>query len=429
MATKPNLVQSKRALENLLLGTLSVEDYRTAIEAGKISGPSEQTWHLIDKANAMHPDDIRRAQGGRIEDRDIARYRKNSDVGTPSQEILDEAARFVERTDKETADQEAANIAAVEAMPLDEFLTSLDTETAVEPTSIAATDLAGTSEPATVEPPIELPEDKPVMEIIPYIGPNGDQMAKVINPDNPLENVHMNVTKMDAEAKALVAAERREELSIQYQGELVALREDELFADTIHKAQLLIEGQADRKLLSEIEDKKDKARQEGLDLQALDLLRQEGPGATAVAQAINRGAETVGTEGIINVGGKAVDFKISDEVLDFLSLVRGDDIALQTARKSSVTDDLTLGTRAATPLGEPEVLQKEILGRPKAVGQDATLPTDRPLGAAFDALNEGDQLAIERMSGVLGLDLSGRRAADKTAIPTGRGVFANFRRS
>jgi hypothetical protein len=431
----PNEQQSIKALEALILGQITPEEYNAALLSGKISEPDDKVWLAIRKQNAMPKEDIDTAKGGALERGVDWRTRTNRNIKLPEQEVLDQGNRFHTERTRAAEAEETARLEAESKLPLEEFLAQDASSTPFEdPEAEFATvrDETGAlvSGPAvdgiaTAPPPTEAP----VIDFTPITLPNGDVHYRVKDMQTGevtlLNPADLEQTKLALDVVKAGLAETNARITVA--GEELDLKQNQFALETMLSLQGL---QTAQRQLELSENRLELERELGKDRIALEeqaLLTEQGPGAAAIAQAIQAGAESIDTSGVINVGGKPVDFEISDAVLDFFNLGGESKVNLQPARASQLTDDLSLGTRGATPLGEDVPLKNEILGRPASTGKLGELRSDIPLAAAFQALDAGDRNSVQQISNVLGLDLT--KKLQEQSVPSGRGVFAQFRRN
>jgi hypothetical protein len=445
MATKNSI----EALDRLVTGTITGDQYVQLIEEGVVEIPPVGVRQELQSNALLSVDQVsaierRIINSGGTQEIRIPGVPGFTTVTTPEFTNL---AEDLVLTEAHKAVLEQRNVIRQEAaereLTLDELLetpesdlrASIEQEALVEaglelPT-VAETIASGTDGGGVTE------EEAPpaVIDFTPITLPNGDVHYRVkdmqtgnvttLNPDD-LEQIKL--------AKDLIETEIAERnVRITVAGEELDLKKNRFALDTMLSIQGLKNAQ---RQLEVSENKLELERELGKDRIALEeqaLLVEQGPGATAINQAIQAGAESIDTSGVINVGGKPVDFEISDAVLDFFNLGGESKINLQAGRTSQLTDDLSLGTRAATPLGEATPLgqdvptQNEILGRPASSGKLGELRRDIPLAAAFQALDEGDRNSVQQISNVLGLDLT--KQLQEQSVPSGRGVFAQFRRN
>lgn len=471
-------IDSIEAFDELVQGRISFANYLDEAERGAIQIPTLDAFKEIHKAGIISGKDINdihlrigrsadRFTKDRLLDEGITKPKtvyykddKDEEISQPDSHLTDEQYGFIQQRQAIVEDLDGPTRAEINAVGGDaeevreqqlfEALTEAGLNLPEEnpaPTVTAGGEVPeGLTTPDAIQTDIQAQladaqrvaggEDfKPVIKIEPYTGPNGERWAKVSDPAFPNEPpVHVNLDAQDRAAAELERVVASDEADVVYRNRELKLREGQVLADTLFNERKLEELGADREQLERFREEDRALEQERINLAEQDLLRQQGAGAQALSQAITGGQSTLDTSGTINVGGEAVDFEITDKVLDFFGLDRDSPIALDTQKSSKQVDvDSGLGTRAATPLGElDEGLRNEVLGRPEsAEGLFATLPTDstKSLAANFSLFNEEEQNVVTGLANRLGLDLGEKLAASRNALPSGRGLFASFGRA
>ena len=429
-----NTITDQIALDALIVGELSIEEYRTGVLEGRISTPSDDVWQKIWDSGLMSRNDTRRARG-EAEPTAHARgeSRHNDDLVFTASLVEPGLAMRANKRDEEDLtragiEEQLSTLTAAEivagrgeelAKPtVEDGVPFVEIEEPKEATPLTGLD-APTAQDSWETTVLQAPD---WTEIIDGQTVTHKGVGKLIHFYDTMtgSEMYMNPAK-DAEALAAVQREIEDrKLNLLAQGKQLQFEQDKF------NWQVLIQAEQDEVA------KLDRAARDAATLRANELQDQfnteqkaaaerelilaEGPGAAAVAQAIQEGARSIDA----SLVGKGA--------LDFLGLEGADRIALDNDGEIAAMGGLSQADK--NPDLADSMFDMEVLTKPSV--QDGTvgyLPTDEPLGAAFSALDENDRNSVTAMANILGLDLNKRLEGDRTAVPSPRGVYAPFRRA
>ena len=457
------------AIERLLRGEVSKDAYRAAVIAGQIDAPTLSVWQALDtKWNSISKDDYRWARAEHVSVGEgfvlgeNGRYDNSLKIADISQDAIDDGYRLIQSKEDAIAQNLIDMQAEIDALTLDQVLAGEGDAIKASYSEVPLEEIPETEDAPEPEPAplieLEAPTDQESWETTVLEAPDWTEIidgqtvthkgvGKRIHFKDTLtgESFFINPAEESAAADAVQREIENNRLRLLAQGKqldldrakfdwnvLIQKEQDELAKldrTARDEATARTNELADAALAFEKEqyefDKERYAQSRADDLAAdaaqkelaqQQLILEKGPGAAAVAQAIQQGARSIDSS------------LIGEEALDFLGVGKNGKIALDTG--ISAAAQLDAGTKGYKEqmFDDDNVFNPE-LETARQTGQVGYLPTDKPLGAAFSALDNSDKNSVMAIANVLGLDLNKRLEDDRTAVPSSRGVFATMRRA
>ena len=429
-----NTITDQIALDALIVGELSIEEYRTGVLEGRISSPSDELWQKIWESGVMSRNDTRRARGeaeptahAQGEDR------QNDDLLFTASLVEQGLANRAKQKDEEDLAQAgieeqlstltAAEIVAGKGEELvtptvEDGVPLVEIEEPKEPTPLTGLD-APTDQDSWETTVLQAPD---WTEIIDGQTVTHKGVGKLIHFYDTMtgSEMYMNPAK-DAAALAAIQREiENDNLRLLAQGNQLAFDKEKFDWNVLIQAEQkeldTLDREARDAATARANELQDQFNADQKAAAQRELILAKGPGAAAVAQAIQEGARSIDSSLI----GKGA--------LDFLGLEGADKIALDNDGAIAAMDALSQADK--NPDLPESMFDMEVLTKPSVQdGKVGYLPTDEPMGTAFSALDENDRNSVTAMANILGLDLSKRLEGDRTAVPSARGVFAPFRRA
>tara|TARA_R110000744_G_scaffold25334_3_gene62947 strand:+ start:257 stop:1573 length:1317 start_codon:yes stop_codon:yes gene_type:complete len=436
-----NTITDQIALDALVVGELSIEEYRTGVLEGRISTPSDDVWQKIWESGLMSRNDTRRARG-EAEPTAHARgeSRHNDDLLFQASFVAQGLANRAKQKDEEDLaqagiEEQLSNLTAAEIVAgkgeelvtptVEDGVPLVEIEEPKEPTPLIGLE-ASTDQASWETTVLEAPD---WTEIIDGQTVTHKGVGKRIHFKDTLTNEAFFINPAE-ESAALAAVQREIEnnrLRLLAQGKQLQFEQDKFDWQVLIQAEQKELDTLDREARDAATARANDLADEALEFERAayaqqkataeqELILTKGPGAAAVAKAIQEGARSIDS----SLVGKGA--------LDFLGLEGSDKIALDNDGEIAAMGGLSQADK--NPDITDSMFDTEVLTKPSVQdGKVGYLPTDEPMGTAFSALDESDRNSVTAIADILGLDLNKRLEGDRTAVPSARGVYANFRRA